>query len=232
MRLLQGDYAREKVYAGDPVAVARRWEEEGAPLIHVVDLDGAKDGGRPNRIVVAAICAAVGTPVEVSGGLRTMEAVAEAFVDGAARVQLGSAAVRKPALVREAASRFAGRIVVSIDARDGEVMTDGWTASGGTKALEFARQMAALGVPRLMFTDISRDGAMAGPNVEALAAMVRVVDVPVVASGGITTLQQLCAVAATGAEGAIIGKALYEGAIDLREAIAAVGGPPAGGRRC
>ena len=161
-------------------------------------------------------------PVEVSGGLRTIAAMEEALADGAGRLQLGSVAVREPGIVAEAVERFPGRVVVSIDARDGEVMTDGWTSGSGAQAIDFARGMVALGVSRLMFTDIGRDGMLDGPNIAALAEMVRAVAVPVVASGGITTLEQLRAVAATGAEGAIIGKALYEGAIDLREALATI----------
>jgi phosphoribosylformimino-5-aminoimidazole carboxamide ribotide isomerase len=229
VRLFQGDYDRETRYADDPVEVARRWAAEGASLIHVVDLDGAKDGTRVNGEVVAAICRAVAIPVEVSGGMRSMADVEAAFAGGAARVQIGSAAVRNPELVHAACAAHPGAIVVSVDARDGEAMTDGWTRGSGVRATELAGRMVELGVPRIMYTDISRDGAMEGPNVEALAALVRALPVPVVAAGGITTLEQLEAVAAAGAEGAVLGKALYEGTIRLGEAIAALEGPPARG---
>lgn len=220
VRLVHGDYDRETRYADDPVEVARRWEREGALLIHVVDLDGAKAGAPVNQEVMAAICEAVSIPVEVSGGLRTLGAVATAFGYGAGRVQLGSAAVRDPGLVRDACARFPGRTVVSIDAKDGQVMTDGWLEGSGTSALDLARAMVEAGVPRLMYTDIGRDGAMSGPNLDALREMVQAVSIPVVASGGVTTLDDLHAVMATGAEGAIVGKALYEGTIFLPDAIA------------
>lgn len=222
VRLFQGDYARETAYADDPVAVAKHWVALGATLLHVVDLDGAKMGEPVNHDIMAAICRAVDVPVEVSGGLRSETDIAAAFAFGAGRVQLGSAAVRDPDLVRRAVERWPAGIVVSIDARGGEVMTDGWLARSGLQVLDLARKMVDLGVPRLMFTDIGRDGALSGPNVGALAALVEALPVPIVASGGVTTIEQLVAVASVGCEGAIIGKALYEGMIDLREALEAV----------
>jgi phosphoribosylformimino-5-aminoimidazole carboxamide ribotide isomerase len=221
VRLLQGDYARETAYADDPVEVARRWQAEGAEMLHVVDLDGALDGRPQNARLVAAICAGLDIPVEVSGGIRSLDEVRAAIGWGAARVQLGSAAVRDPGLVGAACEEFGQAIVVSVDARAGEVMTDGWTEGSGRRAVDFAREMAGLGARRLMFTDISRDGAMQGPNVGALRDMVAAAGVPVIASGGITTLEQLREVVATGAEGAIIGKALYEGRLTLADAMAA-----------
>ncbi len=222
VRLIQGDYARETRYTGDPVDIALRWESLGATLIHVVDLDGARDGKPANAALIAAMCNAVKVPVEVSGGMRSIEVIAAAFEMGAARVQIGSAAVTSGGLVDEATVRFPGRIVVSIDARHGQVMTDGWTQASGVDALELARRMADLGVPRLMYTDIGRDGMLQGPNIEVLRRLVAAAAVPIVASGGIATLEQLRLVAATGCEGAIIGKALYEGAIDIAEALRAV----------
>lgn len=221
VRLFQGDYARETRYPGDPVEVARRWASAGADILHIVDLDGAKAGAPANATVMASICEALPIPVEVSGGLRTMADIEAAFAYGAGRVQLGSIAVRDPVLVRQACTAFPGGVVVSLDARDGEVMTDGWTAGGGVKVEEMARRMVDLGVPRLMFTDISHDGAMRGPNVDALRALAALVPVPVVASGGVTAIEHLHAIAEAGCEGAIIGRALYEGAIDLRAAIEA-----------
>ncbi|MGE5594608.1 MAG: 1-(5-phosphoribosyl)-5-[(5-phosphoribosylamino)methylideneamino]imidazole-4-carboxamide isomerase [Hyphomicrobiales bacterium] len=221
VRLVQGDYGRETAYSDDPVAVARNWEALGAPLIHVVDLDGAKAGAPANGAVMAAICEAVAIPIEVSGGIRSLEALDAAVGFGATRVQLGSAAVRDPELVREACRRYPWRVVVSIDARNGEVMTDGWLQGTGVNALDLARQMVELGVPRLMYTDISRDGAMQGPNFDAIAEMVSAVDVPVVASGGVSEMAHLHRLAELGCEGAIVGKALYEGAIDLAVAVAA-----------
>lgn len=222
VRLLQGDYARETAYSDDPVAVARRWQSLGAPRLHLVDLDGAREGAPVNGVIMAAICAALEIDVEVSGGIRSLAAVDAAFAYGAGRVQLGSAAVRDPELVRAACAAHPGGIVVSIDARNGEVMTDGWREGSGVAAFDLAQRMVALGVPRVMFTDIARDGALSGPNIEALAALVRELPVPVVASGGVVTVEHLRALATAGCEGAVVGKALYEGAIDLRAAIEAL----------
>ncbi|HKS92870.1 MAG TPA: 1-(5-phosphoribosyl)-5-[(5-phosphoribosylamino)methylideneamino]imidazole-4-carboxamide isomerase [Tepidiformaceae bacterium] len=221
VRLLQGDYARETQYSDDPVAVAMRWQELRAPRLHVVDLDGARAGAPANHEVMAAICAATTVPVEVSGGMRDIATIEAAFAYGASRVQLGSAAVRQPELVRDAVSRFPGAIVISIDARDGEVRTDGWTEGSGVRAIDLARQMAELGVPRIMFTDIGRDGLLTEPNFEALAAVVQALSIPVVASGGVTTVDHLQRLAEIGCEGAIVGKALYEGLLDLPAALAA-----------
>ncbi len=221
MRLLQGDYARETSYSDDPVGVARRWEALGAPRLHVVDLDGARAAEPRNRAVMEAICVAVRIPVEVSGGIRNIEAVRDAFAYGARRVQLGSAAVRDPELVRRAVAAFPTDIVVSIDSRDGEVRTDGWESASGVRALELARRMVAAGVPRLMFTDIGRDSTLTEPNFEALIELVAALPVPVVASGGVAKLSDLRKLADIGCEGAIVGKALYEGTVDLAEALAA-----------
>jgi phosphoribosylformimino-5-aminoimidazole carboxamide ribotide isomerase len=222
VRLFQGDYARETSYSDDPVGVARRWESLGAPRLHVVDLDGARAGEPRNRTLMEAICAAAGIPVEVSGGIRTIEAVRDAFGYGARRVQLGSAAVRDLDLVRAAVAEFPAGIVVSIDSRDGEVRTDGWEGASGVRVLELARRMVEAGVPRLMFTDIGRDSTLTGPNFEALSELVAALPVPVVASGGVAKLADLLHLAEIGCEGAIVGKALYEGTVDLAEALAAV----------
>lgn len=220
VRLLQGDYDQETAYSDDPVGMAVQWQELGAPMLHVVDLDGAKVGRPVQADVVAAICAAVSIPVEVSGGMRTVENVRDAVKRGASRVQVGSAAVRDREMLRAVCRAFPEAIVVSIDAKAGEVMTDGWTQGGGVPALDLAQRVVTDGVGRIMYTDISRDGALQGPNVDALREMVAAVPVPVIASGGITTIEQLRDVIATGCEGAIIGKALYEGQVDLREALA------------
>ena len=221
VRLLQGDYAKETRYSDDPVAVAMRWKELGGEIIHVVDLDGAKGGVPVNHELLARICAGVRVPVEVSGGMRTMADIFAAFAYGAGRVQIGSAAVSNPALVREACAAFPGRIVVSIDAKNGEVMTDGWIQGSGVDATALANQMVDLGVPRIMYTDITSDGMLGGPNLGALAALARALPVPVVASGGVSNLDHVRAVAATRCEALIIGKALYEGTLTLPEAISA-----------
>lgn len=222
VRLRQGDYARETVYADDPAAAAREWEAQGAPRLHVVDLDGAREGRPVNAAALAAVCEAVAIPVEVSGGLRAMADVEAAAALGAARIQLGSAAVRDPAFAGEAAARFPGMIVAAIDTRDGETRTDGWRARADADPLALAHELAALGVPRVMVTDIARDGALAGPNLALAAQFAAALPVPVVASGGVTATHDLRALADAGCEGAIVGKALYERRFTLEEALAAV----------
>ncbi len=222
VRLTYGDYDRETTYADDPAAVAREWEAQGAERLHVVDLDGAKEGHPVNRAEVAAICRAVGIPVEVSGGLRTIEDIEGAVERGAGRIQLGSAAVRNPDLVNLASERFPGMLVVAIDTRAGEALTEGWREGSGADGLTLALEMVERGAPRIMVTDIGRDGALAGPNVELAAEFAEALSVPVVASGGVTTADDLRALAETGCEGAIVGKALYERRFTLAEALEAV----------
>lgn len=222
VRLLQGDFDRETAYSDDPVAVAERWASLGAPRLHVVDLDGAKEGAPRNQEVLAAICRAVPIPVEVSGGIRTAGAIAAALAYGAQRVQLGSIAVKDPSLTREAIARFGDAIVVSIDARKGEVRTDGWLQGSNVRAIDLARELAEAGVARLMFTDIGRDGMQTEPNFDAYRELLAAVSCPVVASGGVSTVEHLVRLAEIGCEGAIVGKALYESAFTLPEALSAV----------
>lgn len=223
VRLYQGDYARETVYSDDPVAVARQWEQLGAPKLHTVDLDGAKLGHRMNHRTMAAIRAAVQIPVEVSGGIRDMEGIEFAFSYGADLVQLGSIAAQRPAFVREAVAKFGSRVVVAIDALDGEVRTSGWIEGSGIRALDLARTMAESGVTTIMFTDIGRDSTLTEPNFAALEEMVQAVPTcSVVASGGVAQVDHLVRIAEAGCRGAIVGKALYEGTVDLTEALAAV----------
>ncbi|MEP6870745.1 MAG: 1-(5-phosphoribosyl)-5-[(5-phosphoribosylamino)methylideneamino]imidazole-4-carboxamide isomerase [Anaerolineaceae bacterium] len=222
VRLLQGDYARETVY-GDPVEMARKWEALGAPRLHVVDLDGAKQGRPVNHAVIEQICVAVKIPVEVSGGIRDIATIELAFVRGASQVQLGSIAVQSPNLVLEAVERWGSDIVVAVDARDGEVRTDGWTAGSGLPALQFAQTMAGAGVTTIMFTDIGRDSTLTEPNFEELEVLVRTLpQCRIVASGGVAQVAQLVRLGEIGCSGAIVGKALYEGTVDLPEALAAV----------
>jgi phosphoribosylformimino-5-aminoimidazole carboxamide ribotide isomerase len=222
VRLLQGDYDRETQYSADPVSVAGDWERQGAPLIHVVDLDGARSGVPAQSAVMADICRAVRVPVEVSGGIRKLEDMEAAFAYGATLLQLGSVAVKDPALVRQAAARFPGAIVVSIDAREGMVQTDGWLESSSVPALELAKEMAAARVARVMFTDIGRDGMLTEPNYAAYAELVAALPCPVVASGGVSRVEHLRRLAEIGCAGAVVGKALYEGMFTLTEALDAV----------
>jgi phosphoribosylformimino-5-aminoimidazole carboxamide ribotide isomerase len=222
VRLLQGDYARETAYSEEPVAVARRWELLGAPRLHVVDLDGAREGAPRNQEVMARICREVSIPVEVSGGVRTLGAIAAALAYGATRVQLGSVAIKDPGLTRAAIARFGDAIVVSIDAKDGEVRTDGWLQGSNVRAIDLARELSAAGAARLMFTDIGRDGMLSEPNFDAYLELLGAVECPVVASGGVSRIDHLVRLAALGCEGAIVGKSLYEEAFTLPDALAAV----------
>lgn len=221
VRLFQGDYAQETIY-GDPIEMARKWESLGAPRLHVVDLDGAKERRPVNHELVLKICRAVSIPVEVSGGVRSMETVQMWRDAGVERVQIGSAAIENPAFVRDAIASHGDHIVVSIDCRGGEVMTNGWLEGSGVQVLDLARVMVEAGVARVMVTDISQDGGMLGPNLALYEQLVAELSVPVVASGGVGAYGHLVALAGLGCEGVIVGKALYEGAIDLPAAIAAV----------
>ncbi len=220
VRLAEGDMARATVYAEDPAEVARAFAAQGAGNLHVVDLDGATAGSARNRESVMAILAATGARVQVGGGIRSMAAIEGWLAAGAARVVLGTAALEDPALVRLAARRFPGAIVVAVDARDGLVATRGWAEVSTVPAVELGRRFADAGVAALLFTDIGRDGLMAGVNVAATAALAAAVPLPVLASGGIASLADLAALRAQpGIAGAVVGRALYEGRFSLAEAL-------------
>ncbi len=225
VRLFQGDYTKETVFSEDPLSVAHHWQELGAPRLHVVDLDGAKEGEPVNLGVISGILALVDIPVQIGGGIRT-EAVASKLLDmGADRVILGTAAVEEPAVV-EALCRSAGgeRVVVSVDARDGMVATRGWTEKGSVSAIDLVKRMMALGVARFVYTDISRDGTLTEPNFAAIGDVVEKTGARVIASGGVASVEHVRQLARTGAEAAIVGRALYTGALDLKAALAAAGG--------
>lgn len=219
VRLRQGSFTAATIYDGDPVAVAEGFARAGAGLIHLVDLDGARAGFPVQADLVCRIASAVAVPVEIGGGLRSMDQIVHYLEGGVGRVVLGSAAVRDPALMNAAVRRFGERVVLGLDARDGRVATDGWTASSDRDALSLALEMSTLGLKEMIYTDIARDGMLSGPDLTGLARLVRQSGLAVVASGGIASLPDLEAVARTGARGAIVGKALYDGRIDLGEAI-------------
>ncbi|VBB05870.1 histidine biosynthesis [Lucifera butyrica] len=226
VRLTEGRFDAETVFADNPVEMAVRWAAEGAEFLHVVDLDGARAGQPVNLKVITAIVRAVSIPVQLGGGIRTMENIAALLQCGIQRVILGSVAVRQPELVKEACRRYGSRIVAGIDARNGQVAVDGWGVSGGVEAAELASQMAAAGVERIIYTDISRDGTLSGVNVEATAALAQAAGIPVIASGGVRGLEDieaLQAVQSAGIEGVIVGKAIYTGMVDLKTAIRAAG---------
>lgn len=220
VRLYQGDFRQETVYSTDPVAVAMEWQQAGAPRIHVVDLDGARAGRLVNFEAIEAIAAKVTIPLQVGGGVRNLDTVSRLVHAGAQRVVLGTAAVRNPGLVRFACQALGPEaVVVGLDARDGKVAVQGWAQAVERDVQELAKVMAALGVLRFIYTDISADGTLKGPNVQAVAALIRATGAHIIASGGVGSLDDLARLAEVGAEGAIVGSALYQGAIDLREAI-------------
>lgn len=221
VRLHQGDYALETVFEDDPVAVARRWAQQGAGRIHVVDLDGARDGHQVNAGLVRAIVAAVACPVQTGGGIRDLATLRATLDAGLQRVALGTAAVKDPALLREAIALAGDRLIVSVDVRDGKVRTEGWTEGSDLDARAWIEDLARLGVTRIVYTDIARDGAMEGPNLDAYAALARETDLAIIAAGGVTTVDDVRRLAATGIEAAIIGRALYTGDIALPAAIEA-----------
>jgi len=223
VRLRQGVMQDETVYSHDPAEVARRWEGEGAQLLHLVDLNGAVDGVPRNRTAIESIVKSVSIPVQVGGGIRGLDTLSSYLASGISRVVLGTAVLADPALLEEACRRFPGRIIVGIDAKQGKIAVKGWTDVVDQDAAAFVERLAGLAIHAVIYTDIARDGMMEGPNLEGLRRMVRACPVPLIASGGITRLEDLKQLRMLGPKviGAIVGKALYEGVIELRSAMAA-----------
>ncbi|MGB9802315.1 1-(5-phosphoribosyl)-5-[(5-phosphoribosylamino)methylideneamino]imidazole-4-carboxamide isomerase [Desulfofundulus sp.] len=222
VRLVEGRLDRETVYSDDPVAVARLWEDQGARWLHVVDLDGAFTGEPKNWDIIRSILSAVRIPVQVGGGIRDMTVIERLLELGAARVILGTVAIINPGLVAEACARYGESIVVGIDARNGKVAIEGWGVTAEKNALELAAEMKALGVKRVVFTDIWRDGTLKGPNLSVVEEVARSTQLKIIASGGVSNLADLQALKAMeplGVEAVIIGKALYAGTINLRDAL-------------
>lgn len=223
VRLLQGDYARETVFGDDPLAMARQFVAGGARRLHIVDLDGAKAGTPVQAELVRRLVAAAGVPCQLGGGIRTLETAAAYLDAGVGRVVVGSVAIEDPALLQRLAETFPGRIVLGLDARGGRVAVRGWLDTSDRLAVDVARRHAGLPLAALVYTDIATDGTLAGPNLESLAEMVAAVPLPVVASGGISSADDIRRVAALGAAGCIVGRALYDRAVTLIEAAAAAG---------
>jgi len=225
VRLRQGRMQDETVYSQEPADVARRWESEGAQVLHVVDLNGAVEGSPRNRAAIEAILKAVTIPVQVGGGIRTLETIESYFSSGIERVVLGTAVVRDQSILAEACSRFPGRVIVGVDAKGGKVAVQGWTDVADLDAASFVGRLVGLPVYAVIYTDIARDGMLEGPNIDGLRRMAEACPVPLIASGGITRTEDLQRLGALGPKviGAIIGKALYEGLLDLRSAMAAAG---------
>lgn len=228
VRLLRGEMDQATVFGDDPAAQARAFADAGCRWLHLVDLNGAFAGRPVNGPAVEAILAAVSVPVQLGGGIRD-RATLEAWLErGVRRAILGTAAVRDPGFVREAAAAHPGRVAVGIDARDGMVAVEGWAETTDMTAADLARRFEDAGVAAIIYTDIDRDGAMAGPNIPATAALARAVSIPVIASGGVSSLDDLAALKACGAplDGVISGRALYEGRLDLAAALALLGDHP------
>jgi phosphoribosylformimino-5-aminoimidazole carboxamide ribotide isomerase len=226
VRLLRGDMGQATVFSDDPAGQARTFAEAGAEWLHLVDLNGAFAGRPVNAGAVEAILAAVGVPVQLGGGIRDRATIESWLAKGLARVILGTVAVRDPALVRAAARAHPGGIAVGIDARGGRVAVEGWAETTDMDATDLARAFEDAGVAAIVYTDIERDGAMEGPNVAATAALARAVSIPVIASGGVSSLADLRALRDCGAplDGVITGRALYDGRIDIAEAVALLAG--------
>ncbi|ALA57277.1 1-(5-phosphoribosyl)-5-[(5-phosphoribosylamino)methylideneamino]imidazole-4-carboxamide isomerase [Nitrospira moscoviensis] len=224
VRLRQGDMAAETVYSDDVPAVARTWQERGAALIHVVDLNGAVEGEPRNLPQIEAVMNSVRVKVQVGGGIRTIGTVRRYLHAGVSRVVLGTAALTDRAFLEQACREFPGRILLGLDARDGKVAVKGWTAVSETRAIDFLKEVSGLAIGAVIYTDIARDGMLGGPNLPALQEVVERSPFPVIASGGITRVEDVLAIRSLGPriEGAIVGKALYDGKLDYRAAVEAL----------
>ncbi|MDQ2653869.1 MAG: 1-(5-phosphoribosyl)-5-[(5-phosphoribosylamino)methylideneamino]imidazole-4-carboxamide isomerase [Chloroflexota bacterium] len=220
VRLVEGDFSRETVFDADPAAAARRWAEDGAEWLHVVDLDGAVAGRPVNLHAISAIRNAVDIPIQLGGGLRSLANLEDAFAAGISRTILGTVALQDPELVAAAVDLWGDAIAVGLDARDGKLATRGWLDQSDALATDVALALASAGVRHFIFTDIRRDGTLAGPNLETLSDLIATVDAGFIASGGVGTLADIEAAREVGAAGAIVGRALYDGRVDLAEAIA------------
>ena len=223
VRLRQGNMADVTVFSEDPVAMARHWVGQGARRLHLVDLNGARSGRPVNEGVIRKIVAAVGDdiPVQLGGGIRDLDTIERYIDDGVAFVVIGTAAVKSPGFLQDACSAFGGHVIVSLDAKDGKVATDGWSKLTGHDVIDLAQKFEDYGVEAILYTDIGRDGMMTGVNIEATVQLARAVKIPVIASGGVSSLadiERLCAVESEGIEAVVLGRSLYEGAIDFKAA--------------
>jgi phosphoribosylformimino-5-aminoimidazole carboxamide ribotide isomerase len=223
VRLRQGDMASATVFSDDPVAMARHWVAQGARRLHIVDLNGARAGRPVNEAVIKRVIAAVGgdIPVQLGGGIRDLDTIERYIDDGVSYVVIGTAAVKSPGFLQDACSAFGGHVIVSLDARDRKVATDGWSKLTGHDVIDLAQKFEDYGVDAILYTDIGRDGMMTGVNIEATVELARAVKIPVIASGGVSSLadiERLCAVESEGIEAVILGRSLYQGAIDFRAA--------------
>jgi phosphoribosylformimino-5-aminoimidazole carboxamide ribotide isomerase len=219
VRLRQGDYAQETVYGEDPTAMARHWVQQGASYLHLVDLDGARAGRPVNLDAVRAVVAAAGVPCELGGGLRTEDDLRNAFAQGVDRLVIGTQALKAPAWFEAMCHQYPGKLLLGLDAKQGRVATHGWLEVSETGGVDLARRFEGWPLAGLIYTDISKDGMLAGPNLEALAEMAGAVGLPVIASGGVTTLDDIRRLIQLPLAGCIIGRALYEGTLQLPAAL-------------
>jgi phosphoribosylformimino-5-aminoimidazole carboxamide ribotide isomerase len=219
VRLYQGDYRKETVFSEEPLQIALHWQSLGAKRLHIVDLDGAARGEICHASLITDIAQAIHIPIQLGGGIRRIESIAQALELGAARAILGTAAIEDHALVQEACRMFVDRIIISIDARDGYVEIHGWQERTQVTAIELVDKMQSLGVKRLIYTDIARDGTLTEPNFNAVTELVGKTSLPIIVAGGISSLGHLKRLTDIGVEGAIVGRALYTGDIDLKKAL-------------
>jgi phosphoribosylformimino-5-aminoimidazole carboxamide ribotide isomerase len=223
VRLRRGDMKDVTVFSEDPVAMARHWVDQGARRLHIVDLNGARAGRPVNEAVIKKIVLAVGddVPVQLGGGIRDLDTIERYIDDGVRYVVIGTAAVKNPGYLHDACSAFGGHVIVALDAKDGKVMTDGWSKLTGHDVVDLARKFEDYGVDAILYTDIGRDGMLSGVNIEATVELARAVKIPVIASGGVASIKDieaLCAVEGEGIEAAILGRSLYEGTLDFKAA--------------
>ena len=224
VRLFQGDFNQETVFSDDPLAMALSWQEQGGHRLHVVDLDGAVQGKPVHLEVISAIVRSLDIPVQVGGGIRDLATAGAWLEAGVDRVVIGTAAVRDPDMVREVCRKHGSqRVVVSVDAKDGLVALQGWKETSAVTVLELANRMSQIGVVRLLYTDIARDGALTGPDLETNTKLAKETGLAVLASGGVASVEHIKELLPTGVEGVIVGRALYTGAVNLSEAVAAAG---------
>lgn len=220
VRLRQGDYARETVY-GDPAEMAQRWLDKGADCLHLVDLDGARDGNNANLEAVKAILAVAKVPCQLGGGVRDEARISMLLELGLSRLVVGTKALKEPDWFREMCRKFPGKLALGIDARDGMVATDGWLETSKTDAVSMAKDFEGEPLAAIIYTDISRDGMLSGPNVPAMELMQKAVKIPVLASGGVAVVGDIVALKKAGMPGAIVGRSLYEGTLTLEDALLA-----------
>lgn len=222
VRLTQGDYANEVIYEADPVKMAKRFEKEGARMLHIVDLDGAKDGSVKNIAVIKKILQDITIPIEVGGGIRDQKIVAQLFDIGVSRVILGTVALENDKLLKDILAMYSTRIAVALDSKNGMLMKQGWLEDGNASTINTAKTLEKLGVKRFIFTDIVKDGTLTEPNYKEISKLIKFISVPIIASGGISTVKAVKKLEELGVEGVILGKALYEKKLTIKEVVDAI----------